>query len=714
MGHNDPGRGRVQCQGACTRRFVRDGFGCKHPPKLSDPSRVVLVGKEPIPGSGDPRLPSPTPAGVTLDCHRILKNFFSEHPHLNLRCKRRISGSKLSSGAQYLGHVVCLSRLLIRPGVKCANLVSKVLGLLNERFPRDFHQRYEYHPWLIETFVEADHHDGASLRAANWNRVGQSRGRGRQDRQNQHGESIKDVYVHVLDEGFRQKLGVPDFQRYPPQDIEEDLCGEEWASKEFGEAQLGDQRLTRRLVSIAHAKGAAPGSPFSHAVNGQAADLAGYYRFLDQPDESKVRMDEILAPHRHRTLCRMQAQEELLCVHDTTDLNYATLLACEGLGVIGRNQTRTESGGLRLHSSYVLTAEEGLPLGLLDWQCSAPEIKEPHKPKQASRKVAKEEKDSYRWIDNLIGCVTQSEQLQNKPITHVMDREGDFFDLFDQWREMGKDDLLIRAKHNRVLPVARPTAAEDSSTCEDKEVPKLFDTVSELDAMGRVEVSIPRKSARGKKGTQPAHGAQPKRSAQMELRWMQTEICPPKWGKNATKQPVSMWILHAREVGPLAAGVKPIEWFLFSSAAIQTKEAAIKLLGYYAKRWRIEDWHRILKTCCRVEEPAHRDAECLKRLIAINMVIAWRIHLMTLLGREMPELPMELLFDDQEIQVLAILSKQQGWPVPRNLGEAVITTARMGGYMNRKHDPPPGAELLWRGHRKLTLLSQGLGLALLA
>src|SRR5690606_28021170 len=106
-------------------------------------------------------------------------------------------------------------------------------------------------------------------------------------------------------------------------------------------------------------------------------------------------------------------------------------------------------------------------------------------------------------------------------------------------------------------------------------------------------------------------------------------------------------------------------------------------------------------------------AECLKRLIAINMVIAWRLHLMTLLGREMPELPIELLFDDLEIRVLAIVSKQKGWTPPGNLGEAVITVARIGGYMNRKHDPPPGAELLWRGHRQLTLLSQGLGLALL-
>jgi hypothetical protein len=612
---------------------------------------------------------------------------------------------------QHLDQIICLSRLLIRPGVECANLVSKVLGLLNTRFVEDFQQRYTYRPWLLETFVESDHHDGASLRAANWMKVGRSQGRGRQDRDNLHKESIKDIYMYELDEGFRDSLGVSRFQRHPPCGVEEGLGDGQWAKSEFGEAELGDKRLSKRLVSIVHAKGAAPGVPFSQAVNGRAADLAGYYRFFDQPDNTKTRMTDILAPHRQRTLCRMQDQEELLCVHDTTDLNYSTLLACEGLGVIGKNQTGTKSGGLRLHSSYVLTAEEGLPLGLLDWQCYAPEIKGAEDARKDSRRIAKEEKESYRWIKNLHGCMAHTDELAEKHITHIMDREGDFFDLFDQWRERGKDDLLIRARYNRPLPTVISTEKNSPLEEKEREASTLFEAVSGLKEMGRVEVTVPRKSARGKKGKKSAHGSQPKRTAQMVLRWMETEIHPPRYGLNSKKEPVTLWIIHAREEGPTPPGVKPIEWFLLSSAAVETQEVAIKCLGYYAKRWRIEDWHRILKTCCRVEEPAHDDAECLKQLIAINMVIAWRIHLMTLLGREMPELSMELMFDDMEIRVLNIMSKQMGWPVPENLGEAVIATARMGGYMNRKHDPPPGAELLWRGHQKLTLLSQGLSMA---
>lgn len=600
--------------------------------------------------------------------------------------------------AAHLDQVVCLSRLLIRPGVTCVNLVSKILGRLHERFPGDFETRYGYRPWLLETFVEADLHDGASFRAANWTAVGQTRGRGRQDRENQHSQTVKEIFLYVLDESFRTRLGVPVYQRHPPEGPEEGLAETKWAHHEFGGAKLGDLRLSRRLVSIAETKGSAPGRPFAEVVDGQAAPLAGYYRFLDQPDDSKVAMGSILAPHRHRTLCRMQGQSEVLCIHDTTDLNYATLLACEGLGVIGKNQTQTESAGLRLHSSYVVSAKEGLPLGLLAWKCYAPELKGDEHPEKDPRQVPMEEKVSYRWIENLRECVEQTGDLVETRITHVTDREGDFFELFDQWREAGKDHLLVRAKNNRSLAAGRVA-------------PKLFDTVSALEVMDEVEVTIPRKSARGKKGNQKARNASPKRTACMELRWMPMEVRPPRFGLSAKKTPVPAWVLHAREKGGGPADGKPIEWCLLSSSRIDDREDAIRVLGYYAKRWRIEDWHRILKTCCRVEEPAHQDAECLKRLVAMNMVIAWRIHIMTLLGREMPDLPVETLFDEVEIRVLELWSKQRGWAVPRTLGDAVITVARIGGYMHRNHDPPPGAELLWRGLQQLTLLSQGLRLA---
>ena len=100
---------------------------------------------------------------------------------------------------EHLHKVVCLSRFLIRPGVACAYLASHVLGRILRRLPRDFEICYSFRPWHVETFLEAQY-DGASLRAANFVRVGETAGRGRQDRENRWDRPVKLHRVKVLGE----------------------------------------------------------------------------------------------------------------------------------------------------------------------------------------------------------------------------------------------------------------------------------------------------------------------------------------------------------------------------------------------------------------------------------------------------------------------------------------------------------------------------------
>jgi hypothetical protein len=593
----------------------------------------------------------------------------------------------------HLDRVVCLSRFLIRPCVRCANLASRVLAMVEELLPADFERLYAYRPWLLETFVEAKTHTGASHQAANWLKIGQTRGRGRQDRSGHGAEPLKDIYVRVLDRGFRAHMGLAEPQPPTPLAPGEGLESESWASNEFGAAELGDRRLTRRLVSIAQAKGTTPGASFLETVKGQPAALAGYYRFLDRPDETPLDMDSILAPHRERTLRRMQPLPEVLCIHDTTELNFSTLRACKGLGVIGKNQTATESRGLRLHSSFVVEPADGLPLGLLNWRCEAPELK-PERKGEDARYLPIEAKDTYRWIESLLECAAHDATLLKTHVIHVMDREADFFELFHHWSQTHQDDLIVRAKHNRQGP----------------EGVKILDAVVCLAPMATIDVEIPRKSARPKKARQAAQPPRPKRRATLTLRWMQTQVYPPAHGLSHALAPINVRLLHAREEHP-PQDAKPLEWFLLTTLPINDPADAAKVLSYYAKRWRIEDWHRILKTCCRVEEPAHEDAECLKRLLAINMVIAWRLHLMTLLGREVPNLPAETIFSDLEIRCMRLFSQNYRLPPPADLGAAVLLVAKLGGYIHRANDPPPGAEVLCRGFIRLSLMCDGLALA---
>ena len=127
-------------------------------------------------------------------------------------------------------------------------------------------------------------------------------------------------------------------------------------------------------------------------------------------------------------------------------------------------------------------------------------------------------------------------------------------------------------------------------------------------------------------------------------------------------------------------------------------------------RWRIEDWHRVLKSGCRIDDLAHETAERLRRAIGINLVIAWRIMLMTLLGRESPELPADILFSDVELRTLHAYAKKKGLKPALLLGEAVELVANMGGYLGRNRDLPPGHQILWQGYTVFQLMCEGFSL----
>jgi len=172
---------------------------------------------------------------------------------------------------------------------------------------------------------------------------------------------------------------------------------------------------------------------------------------------------------------------------------------------------------------------------------------------------------------------------------------------------------------------------------------------------GQFRIHVKRQSARSKKSKQKARAKRDERMAEVSVRYMPIELSPPVYHKD--KNPIPIEIIHVVEDSP-PEGVERIEWFLLTTVKIQCVEDAKECLRWYCLRWRIEDWHRVLKSGCRIEDAAHKTAERLKRSIAINLVIAWRIMLMTLLGRETPELPAEVLFSDLEIEVLKACAKK--------------------------------------------------------
>ena len=569
----------------------------------------------------------------------------------------------------HLHRVVGLSRFLIRPGVKVKVLASHLLGKVLKRLPVDFERRYRYRPWLVETFV-ARPHRGTCFKAANFKHVGTTSGRGRHARTRACTKSRKAVYVYELDPRWRQYLGVPYVETQAKLTPGEGLDSDRWTAQEFGGAPLGDKRLSVRLEKSVAILARTPGHSMTANMDVDHAAVQGYYRFIGKPDTSAVTPENILAPHRARTIERMRTQSTVLCVQDGTDINFASRPQCEGLEVIGRNQTTAKTQGVHLHATLA-HSPAGLPLGLLRCAYGAAKTQGVHPPK------------TQRWIDGLQDVAAAASQLTCKTrVICVTDREGDIFALFDAQRKQPRVHLLVRARHDRCLEPNR----------------KLFATMRKGPAAGTIAVPIARLSRRAKSG-RLTHQGRTGRIATMEVRY-RSVMLPPTGGQVA--DPVRVATIHLREIAP-PEGNDPVEWYLLTSVEITSLEQAVEMVGYYAQRWRIEDGFRILKSGCKVEQLRMQKASALHRAITINAVIAWRLLLLTLLGRQVPEAAAEVLFTDTELQALREYAHRYRLSPPKDLASATLVMAIMGGYMNRKHDGPPGPTILWRGYQRLLI-----------
>ena len=541
---------------------------------------------------------------------------------------------------EHLPRVLNMNRFLIRPQVRCDNLASQVLSLCLRRVAQDFERRYGVHPWLVESFVDRSHYDGACYKAANWIGVGQTKGRGRNG-QRKEGKSIKDIYLYELVDDLQGRIGVK-----PPVlealEAASGLAAPGWANQEFGACDLGDPRRTRRLVKIVSDQAAQPSGSYAQAAGGNRHELKGYYRFLNHERE-ELDPEGLLQTHRTQTIRRMMKEKTVLILQDTTELNFSTRPGCKDLGQLGSNQTGAKSRGLDLHSCLAVGGLSGLPLGVLRLQGYAPEPaqgKDPHRPI--------EEKESYRWLQAYEDAAHIAALIPDTRVISVTDREGDMFELFDHRRRLPdkQAELLVRAKWDRSL------AGTEA---------KLFAELAAAPLAKRVSLPVPRQREHLAKPSSPGRPALAARNAQVEVRFKEVTINPPQTPPLKNKLPLKLWAIYLVEKNP-PVGATAVRWLLLTSIPVVSVKQALKCVQWYCRRWRIEEWHRVMKSGCKILEHQNHTAGVLQRAIAIDAVIAWRIMLLALLGREVPELPSEILFDPCECEVLELLAQKKSSP----------------------------------------------------
>jgi len=285
---------------------------------------------------------------------------------------------------EHLPRVIANSRFLLLPQWHVPHLASHVLGQALRRVGGDWQERYGYAPYLVETFVEAGQ-AGTCYRAANWQEVGQTTGRGRQDRRHQHRQSVKQVWVYALHRQARERLGGGAPAPPPPP--------ADWAEEEFARAPLGDQRLVARGCQLGRAFYARPQAPLPQAC-GSRANTKAAYRFFDNP---RVTMPAILQAHYQATCQRVADEPVVLAAQDTTSLNYSAHPATEMLGLIGSE--REGPIGMLVHSTLAFNLA-GTPLGLLDvqsWTRDPEDFGKKHQRKELPFAA----KESVRWLRSL-------------------------------------------------------------------------------------------------------------------------------------------------------------------------------------------------------------------------------------------------------------------------------------------------------------------------
>lgn len=562
--------------------------------------------------------------------------------------------------------VVCNSRFLIRPQIKVANLASHVLSLCAQRLRLDWKKRYGYEPVMLETFVDQERYQGTIYQAANWHYVGSSAGRGRQDRKREKARSIKEIYAYPLNADWRERLCVEPTNYVSVGTVEDKASSLDWAEEEFGAVALGDERLTERLITIARDFYARPQANIPQACSSRAKTKAAY-RFFEHPQTD---MDKLLRSHYEATAQRIGQQKVVLAVQDTTSLNYSMHPATERLGPISTSKDGVV--GLMVHDTMAFGVE-GAPLGLMDVQCWARDEEEFGK-RARRHEVEIEQKESYKWLKSFQAVAGVQKRCKETTLVSVGDREADIYELFLlAQQEGGRTQLLVRAKHNRAIQ---------------EEQGHLWEKMAGEPLAGIQEIRIPRR------------GVRKARTARLAVRYASVELRPPK--RKAHLPVVKVWAVWANEE-EVVAGVEPLEWMLLCTQAVNTFPEATEKLSWYARRWGIEVYHRTLKSGCQIETRQLGHADRIEACLAIDMVVAWRIFHLAKLGRETPNVPCSVYFEEEEWKALvAFVTRNPVSPEkPPTLREAIRMVGSLGGFLGRKGDGEPGTQTLWLGIERL-------------
>ena len=452
------------------------------------------------------------------------------------------------------------------------------------------------------------------------------------------------------------------------------LDSKTWSGQQFADCDLGDKRRTNRLIKMAKQVADNPSASFSEQME-TWGDLKAAYRLFDEND---VTFEAIARPHWEQT--KQRAPGRYLVIDDTTELDFGIHRDIDGLAPTGNGSGR----GFLLHNALLVRAEQQEIIGVAGQTIH---YRKPKPKKENASQRLKRERESKVWGEVIDDVGQPPEGVE---FVHVCDRGADNFEVFCHLLEQ-QSDWVVRASllHRVIL------------TPEDERL-SLSAYLKMLPLAGTYELEV-----RSRKD-------QPARTAKLEVRFGSLRMPVPAqksaYVKALKPQPIAMSVVEVREVDA-PEGVEPIKWVLYTSLRVKTFNDAWTIIEYYEARWLVEEYHKALKTGCRVTKRGLRQAPRLEAMVGLMSVVAVRLLQLKSMARSNPDRPAQRIVPRLWLAMLKAARKNLRRVYDLTIGQFYRELAKLGGFLGRKSDGEPGWITIWRGWEKLNMLVRGAELA---
>jgi len=434
-----------------------------------------------------------------------------------------------------------------------------------------------------------------------------------------------------------------------------------WIAEELSTTEFGDKRLNQRLGLLLGALESKPSLSIPAACKGWAETQAAYRFFNNE----KVTRDALLASHISATKQRMLNHRVVLCIEDTTFINYDDQKHISDLGP----HTSDKEYGYFLHPQVAFTPER-LCLGALRAHSWVRDEKFGKRKLHRTKPI--EEKESQRWIDGYRHTCELQKELDTTNLVYVADRESDIYELFVAGID-GEANWLIRAVRNR----------------KTLEANKIWESLADEPTLGSLTIKLSHQKKRKR------------RNATLSLYSKKLSLVGPRRHNVGVLPNVEVTAIQAIEMNP-PEGEDPVEWLILTNMTVNTFDEAKEKLSWYACRWQIEIYFNTLKSGCGIEKLQLETRKRLEVAVGLYMIVAWRLLYIKTLNQFCPEASCELVFEKEEWQAIYLITQEKSPPPePPSLDKIVIMLATLGGYLNRKNDGPPGPKVLWIGLQRV-------------